>query len=281
MENAPGSGPRRRRPAVQRIQSVDRALRLVDAVGQGGGSGRPLAWLSSAIGLNPSTAHHLLSSLQARGYVEQDAVTGNYRLGPAVLTAARHFLRQNDLAQTAGSFLRELHADLDEWVFVAVLRGGQGHFVAELQSSRPFVLNLDRPRLPDLHCTSSNKVLLAGLDPAQARVLLTAQGLPRHTANTVSDLDAAMAEIARVREVGFALNREENFAGLRGASAPVFDATGRLIAAVGAAYPVFRTDAGREDYVVTCVRRTAARLSERLGAPHTTFAAPTDRCMGS
>lgn len=250
---------------MQGLQSVDRALVLLEVLSDVGGGGRTLGALSRQLGLHPSTAHHLLSSLLARGFVEQDPGSGAYRLGPALLTLSRRFLQHNDLAQLAEPYVRALHDELDEWVFLSVLRGGRGHFMLEFQSAHPFIVNTQSRETRNLHCTSSNKVLLSGLDPAQARALLEAQGLPGFTSSTLTDVDDVMREVARVADVGYAENREENHEGLRGVSAPIHDASGRLMAALGAAYPIFRGGAAREATIREAVQRVAAALSARLG----------------
>lgn len=268
-----GAGPRRR-SGGQRLQSVDRALTVLEVLAGAGGGGRPLGALARELGLHPSTAHHLLSSLLARGFAEQEPGSGAYRLGPALLTLSRQFLRRSDLAQLAEPYVRALHDELDEWVFLSVLRGGRGYFILELQSAHPFIVNTQSRQSRNLHCTSSNKVLLSGLDPVQARALLEAQGLPGFTPHTLTSVDDVMRDVGRVAEVGHAENREENFEGLRGVSAPIHDATGTLVAALGAAYPVFRADAAREEAIRRAVMRAGAALSARLGHVPTAPAAP-------
>src|SRR6185437_10408603 len=62
------------------IQSVDRALAIIEALAQGQ-HGLPLMELSARAGLNISTCHHLLATLQRRGYVVQDKDSKEYSLG--------------------------------------------------------------------------------------------------------------------------------------------------------------------------------------------------------
>ncbi|HEX2036814.1 MAG TPA: IclR family transcriptional regulator [Chloroflexota bacterium] len=264
-----GGGPRRRGLPVGRVQSLDRALDLLEAVAGAGTAGLPLKAVSRAAGLHLSTAHHLLSSLLARGYVEQDGETGYYRLGAGALLLANRFLAQCDLAQLAGPVLRRLHREFDEWVVLSALRGGREYILAYVQSSRPLVLNLGLSvgggSESGLHCTAVGKVLLSRLEPAALETALTARPLERFTRWTITDVARLREEIVLVRTRGYATSREEHFEGLRAVAAPVFDATGRLTAALGMAYPTARATPAREEAIARAVRRGAAELSLRLG----------------
>ncbi len=85
-------------------------------------------------------------------------------------------------------------------------------------------------RLP-AYCTSMGRVLLAGLPEAEAREVLRRHRPEPRTPRTVTDPDAIMAIISRVRSDGYAINDQEIELGLRSIAVPLFDARGRTIAA--------------------------------------------------
>ena len=66
------------------IQSVDRAMRLLEAIAEAGGE-TTLTDLSHRTKLNISTCHHLLSTLVNRGYVAKVPVRRSYALGARIL----------------------------------------------------------------------------------------------------------------------------------------------------------------------------------------------------
>jgi IclR family KDG regulon transcriptional repressor len=269
-----GSGSRRRGRPVERVQALGRALDLLERIAEAGTAGIPLKGLSTAAGLHASTAHNLLSSLMAHGYAEQHPETGNYRLGPGALTLANRFLANCDLRELAMPLVRRLHAELDEWVVLSMLRAGQEFTVASIQSTRPLVVNpgglgtgerTGATSGAGLHCTAVGKVLLSSMDAAELAALLRSRTWPRHTPHTITDPEALHNEVALVRVRGYATNREEHHEGLRAVAAPVHDATARITASLGVAYPTLRTTPEREGEIALAVRRTAAQLSLRLG----------------
>ncbi|CAA9282686.1 MAG: Transcriptional regulator, IclR family [uncultured Chloroflexi bacterium] len=218
--------------------------------------------------------HNLLSSLMAHGYAEQHPETGNYRLGPGALQLANRFLANCDLRELAMPLLDALHTTLDEWVVLSMLRAGREFNVASIQSGRSLVVNPNGLGTGDrfgfdpndgLHCTAVGKVLLSSLDPAEMDALLRSHSWPQRTPQTITNPEALRREVALVRVRGYAINVEEHYEGLRAVAAPVYDATARITASLGVAYPTLRATPAREEEIALAVRRTAAELSLRLG----------------
>lgn len=270
----PSGGSRRRRGPVERVQSLGRALGLLERIAEAGTRGIGLKELSASVGLNPSTVHNLLSSLMAHGYAEQHPETGSYRLGPGALQLANRFLANCDLRELAMPLLQRLHGALDEWVVLSMLRAGREFNVASIQSGQSLVVNPSGLGTGDrlgidpnagLHCTAVGKVLLSSLDPTEMDALLHSRHWPAHTPQTITHPEALRREVALVRARGYATNLEEHYQGLRAVAAPVYDATARITASLGVAYPTLRASPAREEEIALAVRRTAAELSLRLG----------------
>jgi DNA-binding IclR family transcriptional regulator len=255
----------RPRAAADRVQSLGRALDLLEHLAAQGSDGLPLGQLSQAAGLHPSTAHNLLRSLLDRGYVEQDAAGGRYRLGAAALTLAHQFLRACDLAALARPFVRQLAEQLDEQVILGVLQGGREHDILTAPGARPLIVNPHINAQGRLHCTSIGKVLLGSCSTAEIEAILAADGLPRYTPQTITSVERLLREVEAARRDGYATSREEHYAGVAGVAAPVRDATGRVLAGLGVPYPLLGADAAREAAILQATRRTAAALSRRLG----------------
>jgi DNA-binding IclR family transcriptional regulator len=272
---------RRRGTPSSRIQSLDRAMDLLETLAPHGTAGLALKALSAAVALNPSTAHSLLGTLLSRGYVEQDQETGRYRLGASSLTLAQQFMRHCDLAQLALPLLRTLHQRFDELVVLGVLQGGRQHTLVRLGSSRPLVINDRHSDAGALHCTSVGKVLLSGLAPAERDALLAQQGLTAFTPYTLTDPDRVRVAIQEVQETGYAVARQEHFVGLLGLAAPVRGADGRILAGLGLAIPMVRLEPEAEPGLVRAVQETALALSQRLGFLSPDFPSADGRPMGA
>jgi IclR family transcriptional regulator, pca regulon regulatory protein len=250
-------------------QSLERGLAILSAFG----SGRPLLGVSELgrdIGLSRSTTHRYVSTLASLGYLQQDSETKKYRLGPRVLDLGFSAINSMELREVAAPHLRELSDETGYTVNMAILDGLDIVYVERCRNSQAGQREIDLDlhvgaRLP-AYCTSLGKVLLAWLPADERTVVLARVDFRRRGPNTLTSRTTLAAELATVRERGFALNNEELAYGLRSIAAPVLDHTGGAAAAINLA--VHSSMISIEDLVARlapALCRTAAAISEHLG----------------
>ena len=114
------------------------------------------------------------------------------------------------------------------------------------------------------HCTSVGKALLAYQPPEIVKQVLDL-GLKRYTANTISDPQKLMDELAQIRTRGYAIDDEEIEAGLRCVAAPIRDHSGQVVAAISVAAPVQRMTKKTVQATIPSVQASAESISRRLG----------------
>ncbi len=243
-------------------QAVDRALALLTCFADGSDS-VTLTQLAGRTGLRLSTAHRLLRALVRGGLVEQDPMTERYRLGRMTAILGQQAMVSFGFA-TARADLLLLAEQTGESAGLGLREGGDVVMVLHAESEQP--LRFDEPvgtRIR-LHASAMGKAILAfsGLD-AKATVAAL-DDLPRYTAHTLTRRAALTAELQRVQEHGFAVNREERYPGVCGVAAPVLDARGRARAAVGIRGPAVRFDAREEARLGALVVATADVVAGHL-----------------
>ena len=244
------------------VQSVDRALEILVILARDGAAG--VTDVAGQLGVHKSTASRLLSTLEARGFVEQERERGTYRLGFELVRLAGAGAAQLDLTQVAREVCERLSAELEETVNLAVLDGDAAVNVSQVHgASSVGVLNWVGRRTP-LHATSSGKVLLAH-GPAEVVRAVLGRPLDRYTDATVTDAAELEAVLAGIREQGGAATEGELEVGLNAVAAPVCSADGRLVAAVSASGPSYRLPAGRVPEVAARVCAAAEEIRSRLG----------------
>lgn len=197
-------GPAPRYP----IESVDKALSLLVLFAD-----RPRIRLTDAseyLGVASSTAHRLLSMLQYRGFVQQDA-TRAYEPGPVLRHLASVSQRRPDLSGLTRPVLERLHAELDGTIHLGRLDGRDVVFVDAVHSIK--VVPPPGPSAP-AHCTSLGKVMLSQLEPAQLRELYPQERLDQLTGRSISSRSALEAELQLARRRGFAVSDEEYQVGM-------------------------------------------------------------------
>jgi IclR family transcriptional regulator, pca regulon regulatory protein len=250
-------------------QSLARGLAVLSAFT----SGRPLLGvsdLSREIGLGRSTTHRYVATLASLGYLQQDAATRKYRLGPRVLDLGFSAVNSMELREISAPHLQQLSDETGYTVNMAILDGTDIVYIERCRSARAGQREIDLnlhvgSRLPS-YCTSMGKVLLAYLPPDEQAALLDRMELTRRGPNTFTDRAALVEELARVRDGGLAINDEELAYGLRSIAAPVRTQAGGAAAAINIA--VHRSMVSIEDLVARLapsLERTAAEISARVG----------------
>ena len=212
-----------------RTSSVRRALRLLDLF-----TFETPSWGISEIarwtGLPKSNVARLIADLCAEGFVVRDAHR-RYRLGMHAYGVGLASLRGNVMYQACLPALIELHRQTGVSAHLAVLDGIDVLHVERLRSDRMFEFIGGRTLRSPIHATCTGKMLLAFASQPTLERAITA-GLPRFSDMTITDPQALRTELGHVRELGFALDREEYMPGLAAAAAPIFAHNGDIVAAL-------------------------------------------------
>jgi IclR family transcriptional regulator, acetate operon repressor len=248
------------RPAAP-VQSVDRALLLLEVLAQGGGR-LPITELAGRSGLSLGTVHRLLASLAARGYVRQDD-DRRYALGTALLPLGDAATRL--LSSWAVPYLSQLAERCGETANLAVLEDDHVIYVAQAPGRHRMRMFTEVGRRVLPHSTAVGKVLLAWQDPDHVRRVLLRLGLPVRTPHTLTTVAAFGAELSAVRERGWAVDDEEEELGVRCLAVPVGPGE-RAVAAVSVSAPASRLSPGQPD-VVAALRAVAGELARSLRPP--------------
>ena len=259
-----------RRPAPYAgTQAVRRAVRLLKTLG-GDASEPTLAGLVRATGLNKTTTYRLLTALEAEGLVERGAGDG-YRLGPELAALAGRALGSHELREAARPELVALARATGEAAHLEVRAGLETLILDEATGGHRVGATPSVGTRWPAHATSTGKVLLAALDPADLAELLVAP-LAALTPRTITDPAALRRELARVRARGYATGLEELEPGFMAVAVPVRARDGQVVAALGVGGPRVRLDPERLADIAKTLPEHAARISARLGA-----AAPNTR----
>ena len=246
------------------IKVLDKSLSVLELLLQKGSS-MNMTELSEKLGFYPSTIHRILDTLKHRGYVEQDPHTQKYQLGLKALELGMAKLHQMDMVREATPYLKELVNQCNETVHLGVLEAGEVLYSAKEESSQTIrMISYVGKRAP-LHCTGLGKVLLAYLPEKERKRILFRKVLPRLTENTITDKRELEKELNKVREQGFALDREENEKDIRCVAAPIRNYQGEVIAALSISSPIFRLDKNVQNNLKEALLEISKKISKRLG----------------
>ncbi len=245
------------------VESADRVLRLLEAFAPHERD-VSLGELSERVALPKSSAHRLLATLVAHGFVEREPSTRRYRLGIRLFELGSAAIHERGLHNAAHPVLEQLTQSTGETCHLAVLSGLEAVYVYKVDGPASISMSSRVGGRAPLHATSIGKVLTAW---AGEELLARVRSLPLtpHTAHTITDARALEVELARVRAQGYGLDLEEFEEGLRCIAAPVRDQSGSVVATLGVAGPRRRFEDERLEDLAGQVCAAAAQLSRNLG----------------
>ncbi|WP_063838478.1 IclR family transcriptional regulator [Methylobacterium variabile] len=248
----------------QSVKSLFKMLEVLEAFSK---TDRELSVVEMArrTGLPRTTVHRIVDSLRSVGFLEQEASRDRYRLGLKLFELGSNALTNLPLYREAPPFVDTLAKSSGEDVHLCVFDGAQMVFVSrrDQMAANPHNTVITMEASP-CHSTSVGKATLAFQSEAVIDRIIRA-GLPRFTPNTIVDPDQLRAELAAIRERGYAIDECEHEPELRCVGAPIRNATGRVFAAISTTGSSRRITRERVPELARMVMTHAELLSLRLG----------------
>lgn len=251
------------RPEPQRLSSVGTAVRLLKCFSEGEAELGVTA-LSKKLGVAKSTVYRLASTLVAEGMLEQNKENEKYRLGIALFGLGALVRQRMNISNEARPHIFALRDATNETVHLALLDGAEVIYVYDLESTQAIRMRANLGERKPAFCSSEGRAMLA-FEQAAAVEAILARGLQPRTPKTDTDPERLRQALAHIRKTGYALEDEQCEVGMRSIAAPVRNAEGRVVAAIGIAGPQQRmSDAMLERFLPLLVE-TATTISARLG----------------
>ncbi|WP_018182847.1 IclR family transcriptional regulator [Kaistia granuli] len=217
-----------------RVQSLGRALDLLDKIAESGQAGARLTDLARDIGLSKPAAYAILVTLRARGVVTDvgEGMTRRYRLGLSLLRLGDLAVANTGLAEVALPVLRDLTQMIGMTSRVAMMDDGFAVVIGRVDAPGAIRFDAALGRRERPHCSGVGKVLLAAMPRNKALELVERVGHPARTPHTLSTLEALDADLDRIVARHYALDDEEDHAGIICVAAAVFGRGGQTVGAI-------------------------------------------------
>ena len=226
--------------------------------------------VARAHGLARSNAHRTLQTLVECGWAVQNTSDSHYRPSLRLFELGTLVEAATDTRALVRPHLAALAQASGETIHLTVLEGAQIVYLDKFDSPLPVAAYSRIGGRAPAHCVASGKALLAALahEPDRLRQLLGE--LQAHTPHSITEHHALLADLQRTRIRGWAENREEWRLGVCGVGAPVFDARGLPVAAVGMSVPAIRFSRAQArslgEQVVACASAASQALGYRTAA---------------
>jgi DNA-binding IclR family transcriptional regulator len=251
--------------ASSAVKSASRVLDIFELLAAEP-EGLSASQISTKLGIARSSAHALVQTLAARGYVRQDGPDAKrFTLGAPLVQLGLSVTDRLELRTVARPVLERLVGAWHETALLGIADGGDGDilYVDKVVSDR-FGFRTD-PRVSARrppHSHSLGKALLAAAGDARVEALVDTKGLEAVTQFTIVDAGALCEDLRRTRERGYATDQQEAVLGVCCVGAPIRDHTSKLAAAISLS--TIR-EYYRPDLTGPAVRDAAIEISRAMG----------------
>ena len=245
------------------LSSVKNALRILNSFTMDEPE-KKVSDISSSLGLNKSTVSRTMATLASEGFVFKDPETKKYRLGFSILTLSGIINSNMDIVRESQPILNKLVETLGETAHISIFDHLEVVYLQKVECNHPvrFLTHVGKRNPP--YCTSSGKVLLAYSSPDVIEAIIN-QGLKQYTKNTITDPDKLRSHLNEIRENGYAYSVEEFSEGVITIAAPIYDYTGKVIAALSVVGPKQRIQQQKIPFFAKKVMSASMEISQNMG----------------
>ncbi|MFC7157150.1 IclR family transcriptional regulator [Halomarina halobia] len=222
------------------VRSLRRADRLVEWLVES--EMASVTTMAEELDMPLSTVYDYVRTLESLNYLTK-LPDGRYRVSTRYLKIGNEVRHRYEVYTVAEPELTELAADTGEYIALMIEEGGLGVILSMKEGEMASHVKIHRTYAGTrtrLNTTATGKAILARLPEERTRHIVDEYGLSSKTANTITDPDELFEELERIRNVGYAIDDEERFEGMRGIGVPVVSKPDETVGAIGLYGPAHR-----------------------------------------
>jgi len=262
------------------IQSVDKALRILQALDAHGGW-MGVRELARTIGLSPPTTHNLLKTLLARNFVETSRETKQYRLGLAAVIMGAAADPLNSMRDFCRPYIESLASEFAETVVVLTWRSDHAFVVDWIQADHPLSVTHDHGMVEHPIVFATGRVLLA-YQPRSVQLSYSAkEDLAKFLPNSPANAREMTELLDQIGRDGFAITSNVSNSGIAAVATPIFDANGQAILAIGFSAPISRSTDVQISFVLSRLKEISREMSQKLGGAGQTRGSPGETVLSA
>ncbi|MFB7495909.1 IclR family transcriptional regulator [Streptomyces sp. NPDC056161] len=252
VEQEPAKGP------------VDKAMEVLEALVQPGGPHR-LGEIARRTGLAKPTVHRHLRTMAEYGFAES-AEGGSYRAGPRLLGLAAAALNDAAALELARPVLVDLRRRTGHVALYAVRHASDAVYLEQSEPAREYRMSARPGHRSPLYACGVGLAMLSALTAEEVAAFLHTCACEARTPRTVTEPAALRALLAQAALSGYAVEDEYDEPDVRSVAAPVLNAQGHAVGAIGISGLTFTLDAESVEVFGPMVRAAARTVSAGLGA---------------
>jgi DNA-binding IclR family transcriptional regulator len=255
----------RTKEASRHIDVVMRTLDILDCFQKE--AALSLKEIIDRTGVNRSRVMRIVGTLEARGYLVEDAARRTYYPGVKLAILGKSFDRYNHIEIIARPVVSRLARETGESATFFVADRLERVALVREEGTHAIRLSVKEGQRTPIHAGASGKVLIAFGPEDLLQRLSGQQRLDRITARTITDPEELAKAVAIIRKQGYAVSKGENLPDAHAIAAPVFDFDRKLVGALGIAGPSSRFNDAQIKTRLKIILEAAQELCEKFGQP--------------
>lgn len=246
-----------------KVQSVDKALLILKLLADKGREMK-LTEISDELDINKSTLHGIISTLKYHGYVDQDGKTQKYRLGLYLIELGEIAAKSLDIINITSPVIEQVSQTLSETVHIASIDNFEVVYVNKRESNQSMRIFTSIGSRNPAYCTGVGKAILAFMDEDKIGELIP-EKLEKFTPNTITDKKEFLRALKKIKENGYAFDKEEFSVGLTCVAFPIFDSNGDPKYSISVSGPTVRMTEEKIDEAIKILKKASLEISRNLG----------------
>ncbi len=244
------------------VKSAARVMDVLDVL-RDYPDGLSLQELCNQMDIPKSSMHELLYTMTERNYLVQTE-NKKYSLGFKLIELGLASLDKVNVYQIAKQHMVKLVDLIEETVFMSVCVDDEIVYVNRMDCSRSVRTNVTLGDHKPMHCTALGKSFLAYMSSQEVERVVQRKGLSAFTSRTITDYKVLVKELENVRARGIACDNQEIEEGLTCIACPIFDYSGKVIAAISVAGPTDRMEQRKQE-VEKMLQEHSLQISAEMG----------------
>ncbi len=245
------------------IQSIQRASNILDLF-MNRKEPMGISDLAQILELPKTTIQGIVTTLLELRYLEKDRHSSKYRLGSKLFQLGMSYATNLDIMTLARVWMERLCFKFMEPINVGMLVGKQVVIIFRAEPDKRFMTFPQSGSLIPAHTSGIGKILFAHMKENKLEEILSSYTFNKLTQNSIGSVEEFKKELEKVRAEGLAYDNEENFIGLAGIAAPVYNYTGQVIAAFAVSGNAEHINSIRPELTSEIIE-TGKQISEQLG----------------
>ncbi|MBL4602717.1 MAG: IclR family transcriptional regulator [Emcibacteraceae bacterium] len=226
-----------------------------------------IAEIGKKLGVSRSSAFRITYTLKHLGYLTTDKGDKLYGLGPRVLELGFSYLNRQGIIKIAKPHLEKLRDQTEVSSHLVIRDGKEVLYLDNIISKSSFVSNISTGERRPIYASVLGWLLLNDMNEDEIHELLQGENFTSLTEHTPKNTDELLIRVNETKERGYVVSRGFVQRGGSTISAPIFDETGKVVAAIDISGPDSGFDFEKMDSLyVPAVVDAAHIISKSLGS---------------